>query len=103
MSITRISKLKFDKFNPQRTAEVQLVTEERDWFSAPGGNVIGAVLMDKIDSDWSYVVLGHDERGKYRCIDLGVSHSTQEEAESELRTKMLGYAESGQIEFPQGD
>jgi hypothetical protein len=103
MAINRINKSQFDEFNPPRSETIQQLTEERAWFADSSNNVAGTVLLDKTDEDWSYVVLGRDERGDFRCIDMKVSLPIQADAERELQGRMQEYERSGQTVFPQGD
>lgn len=103
MAIEKIQKSQFDLFNPGRTAMIQMLTEERAWFADAKRNVLGTVLLDKIDNDWSYVVLGRDEQSDFRSIDMNANFATQADAESELLEKMRQYEESGRAVFAQGD
>lgn len=102
-SSNRINKHQFDEFNPPRSEVIQPLTEEIAWFADSGNIVAGTVLLDKTDKDWSYVVLGRDERGDFRCIDMKVSLPIQADAERELQGKMQEYERSGQTVFPRGD
>jgi hypothetical protein len=65
--------------------------------------VLGAVVLDRIDDDWSYVVFGRDEHGIFRAIDLKVSLPSQEIAAEQLREKMREHLSTGATVFPQGD
>jgi hypothetical protein len=49
------------------------------------------------------MVLGRDEAGVFRCIDLGVSIPTQVEARNLLQAKLADHSKTGQETFPQGD
>ena len=76
---------------------------EVEWFSDLLGRVLGAVVLDLVDNDWSYVVLGRDERGLFRCIDMRVSIEAREKAAEKLREKMETHLSTGAKVFPQGD
>jgi hypothetical protein len=68
-----------------------------------GGKVIGLVARDKADNDWSIGVLGPDERGQFRAIDMKVNIEDRDSAREELRAKMEKAIASGRTVFPQGD
>jgi hypothetical protein len=57
--------------------------EERAWFRL--GDVLGAVVFDKKDSDWSIVALMPDTAGVYRFVDGEVSFLSQEGATAALK------------------
>ena len=61
---------------------------EIEWFSDPIARVLGVVIYDLADDDFSYVVLGRDEHGLFRAIDLQASIESQEQAGEALREKM---------------
>jgi hypothetical protein len=77
--------------------------EEVEWVSDLLKRVLGAVVLDRIDDDWSYVVFGRDEHGIFRAIDLKVSLPSQEIAAEQLREKMREHLSTGATVFPQGD
>lgn len=58
--------------------------------------------MDKIDRDWSYVVLGRDELARFSAIDQDVSLPTADKAREALHTKMLQYNMAGKKVSPKG-
>jgi len=41
--------------------------EEVEWVADLLERVLGAVVRDRIDNDWSYAVLGRDEHGIFRA------------------------------------
>ena len=74
-AMKEISKAEFNshKIMRQKTLAERLagrkVSEEKQWFAH--GKLLGVVLLDLIDNDWSFVVLSKQGRG-YRTHDLGV-------------------------------
>ena len=78
-----------------------IMIREAEWFEDDEGVVIGLVGMDTTDKDWMYVVLGPDQNGSMRGISMDSSIETQDQAQSELLTKMKEFASSGDIVFPQ--
>jgi hypothetical protein len=57
-------------------------TEERAWYAHR--NLLGIVLFDKVDSDWSFVALLKESNG-FHAYDVGASFPTAEAAEVALR------------------
>ena len=80
-------------------AFIQSLTEECAWFTHD--HLLGIVLLDRVDGDWSIVVQGKDRNGKYRCIDMAVSFSSEAEAEERL-LEMFQKHEKETV-FSQGD
>jgi len=58
---------------------------------AAGAIVVGAVLLDLVDKDWSWVVLTK-LKGTFRAIDLGTSCATPEKAREQLHASMRQHA-----------
>jgi hypothetical protein len=79
------------------------IYEEVEWFADPLGRVIGTVVYDRTDNDWSYVVLGRDEHGTFRGIHNVVSLPDRETAAEQLRDRITEYLRIGVDVFPQGD
>jgi hypothetical protein len=78
------------------------MSREVEWWADVQERVIGTVLLDLTDKDWAWIVLGRDERGLFRAIDVGASVVTQEKARLELQEALLKHATSGEV-FPQHD
>jgi hypothetical protein len=98
-----ISKQRFDALCRSRRPTTAYVSREVEWFSDDEERVLGLVLLDTVDNDWLWRVLGRDEAGVFRCIDLGVSIPTQDEARNLLQSKLNEYAQTRLKTFPQGD
>jgi len=62
--------------------------QEFAWFESDDGRVLGVQFIDRYDRDFSWTVLGRDERGQFRSVDLNASLSTAEEARAELAASM---------------
>jgi len=63
------------------------------WFATGNDKVLGVVLKDKIDNDFSWVVLTQNEDAPaYTCIDMDASLPTLGDAVTILHQKMLEYA-----------
>jgi hypothetical protein len=102
MTIIEITKARFEALCFLRLPTAKLFSEEREWYTDQNENVLGVVLFDTVDEDWSYVVLGRDEVARFRGIDNDVSLHTIEEAWNVLHEKMSQYSTAGKHIFSQG-
>lgn len=102
VKIKPIPKARFEALCFLRRPNAKLFAEEREWYADQDENILGIVLLDKIDHDWSYVVLGRDELASFAAIDQNVSLPTVDAAREELHNKMLQYSAAGEKVFPQG-
>jgi HJR/Mrr/RecB family endonuclease len=98
MSLKEISLNKFEKYNHRSDPFANVIGEQRFWFADDDVNLIGTVILDKIDNDWSHVIMALDEDGQYRFTDGGVSDDTSHQAIEKLTQKMNEYADQGKIE-----
>lgn len=103
MAIHSISKAEWLAFGPDRNPMLDAIATEKAWFRDDAKNVIASLFVDHADKDWNFVVLGRDERGKFRWIAGDSSFETRELALEKLTAKMLEFEKSGETVFPQGD
>jgi hypothetical protein len=103
MAVKSLSKYEFDRRQPARDPMAAQFAEERDWYTDDEGNLLGVLLWDRVDRDWAFVILGRDERGRFRAIETDVSIPDEATARSLLTTAMDKIASRGQAVFPQGD
>lgn len=86
-----------------RQPEITLFTDELAWFACKREKVLGMVLLDLIDKDYSWVIFGRDELQRYRAIDVKVSLSTFDDACDDLFRAMASAVEAADEFFHQGD
>jgi hypothetical protein len=103
MPIREISLNEFNARGPLRGPDVGTLIQEQAWFASDDGPVIGVLTLDAVDKDWGYIVLGPDEHGDFRGIDLAVSLKSRGEAQDGLIAAMEAALSSGRQDFPQGD
>lgn len=103
MSVKTIKKSEFDKLRPPSRLPFDVPIKETEWYSDENGVIVGTVFLDKSDNDWNYVILGPDENGQHRFIDVGSSLADEHTAKKQCIAKILEYAKSGETVFPQGD
>jgi hypothetical protein len=82
--VHQIDLKEFNKHKIGRAPYYLMPTEERFWYKHE--DRLGIVLFDKIDKDWSFVVLCEHRDGRYRCYDLGTSFKDSKSAEAALQT-----------------
>lgn len=67
-----------------RLSRVHYIAEELSWWGSLDERLIAMVARDKIDNDYSWIILARDELGRFRCADLKTSYPTQWHAEEGL-------------------
>ena len=103
MAVKSISRERFNALCRTKHIAADQISREMEWFADEDERVLGLVLMDLQDKDWAWMILGRDEAGLFRAIDLGCSITTQAEAGELLKTKLTEHVKTGQTVFPQGD
>ncbi|PRD56747.1 restriction endonuclease [Sphingobacterium gobiense] len=98
MALKRISEDTFNDYNFTKTPSLIGLVREEHWFSDDAENLLGTVLIDLIDKDWSIVIMALEEDGEYRFTDGEVSIEEEDEAIDRLKTKMSAIAKAGKIE-----
>jgi hypothetical protein len=43
------------------------------WFATADDRLIGALIRDRVDNDYGWVLLARNDTGIYRCIDMAAS------------------------------
>jgi hypothetical protein len=71
-----------------RLSSVHYIAVELSWWASQDEPLIAMVSRDKIDSDYSWVMLARDAIGRFRCVDLKTDFPTQWHAEEALRFAM---------------
>ncbi len=98
----KISKARFEALSYARVPYVKMISDEIEWYSNENNAVLGTILVDNIDNDYVAMVMGRDEAGVFRFIDMCHSIESIEEARSTLIEKMELHSKDGAEEFPQG-
>ena len=98
MAFKKITEDVFNDYNLVKYPTLIGIVIEEHWFSDDEANIIGTVLFDKIDKDWSYVIMALEEDGKYRFTDGEVSIEGGKEAIGRITAKMKEIARIGKIE-----
>lgn len=80
-----------------------MISDEREWWANSEEKNLGIVLFEQPDQQWFWIILGRDERGVFRCVDINHSIETQEEASSELQQKLAEWGTRPEEDSFQGD
>jgi len=99
-----ISKLRFEALaGYARQPQTVVYSEELAWFEHGGERVLGIVIRDRTDGDYSGVVFGRDERLRYRWTGMTGFVSSERRAKALLRPAMEQAAMAADEEHHQGD
>lgn len=101
-TIRSISKPRFEALSYARVPIAQEFSQEIEWFSSKNNAILGVILFDKPDKDYTYILLGRDEVGIFRYIDGKHSIISCEAARESLIVTMELFFNEGITEFPQG-
>jgi hypothetical protein len=91
------------KFQSEFARAVQQRIKEVEWWADKQRRILGTLVHDVPDDDWSPIVLGRDELGRFRCIEALAAIADQAHASRALQHKMREYLSSGLHTFPQHD
>ncbi|WP_420839350.1 hypothetical protein [Bradyrhizobium oropedii] len=90
--LVEIKELSFRRFNAlagySRDPATVTVFEEAEWYATGDERVIGMVVRDIEDNDWGWIILGRDERLRYRAIDANSSMASIADARRDLMKEM---------------
>lgn len=75
-----ITRDEFDAYQPLRAPDSERLYEEVEWFADEMGNIIGSIIRDRTDDDWSWVMMGRDV---FRAIELDTCLPTPQKLKSD--------------------
>lgn len=101
--IKEISKQRFDALTFAVLPTAHLVFEEITWFSDENEHFLAAIVFDKIDNDWGFVILARNEKHIFNCIDANHSFEKIADAKDALLKKIAEYIASDEHIHPQDD
>ncbi|SCB52342.1 ribosomal protein L30 [Bradyrhizobium yuanmingense] len=79
------------------------VFEEAEWYITGDERLIGMVVRDLEDDDWGWIILGRDERLRFRAIDANSSMASISDARRDLMKEMEFHNGEPDDSFYQGD
>ncbi|MNS03175.1 hypothetical protein D3C72_345040 [compost metagenome] len=71
-----------------RDPRLVAVVQEFAWFETDDGRVLGVQTWDRFDRDFGWIVLGQDERARFRAVDVDSSIASAEAAREALIASM---------------
>jgi hypothetical protein len=101
LPVESILESEFEAFGPARHPVLRLFADEKEWYADRRKAILGVLLLDKTDRDWTYAILGKDKAGTFRWIDGQVNIKEREDARDQLIKAMVEVHDSGQTVFPQ--
>lgn len=86
-----------------RKPALVIVAEEKEWYASGDERLIGVLLRDRTDGDFVLAILAHDERKRFRAINVNVSLPRLDIARIELFAHMQEQYAKPDAAFYQGD
>jgi hypothetical protein len=96
-SIQSLLKAEFDALGLFRHPNTDMTSEEKEWFASLDRRVVGAVVRDRIDNDWLYVLWARDAEGNFQADDLQINIDTRETARHRLLEAMENWLKKPKI------
>ena len=86
-----------------REPTILLFIKEQAWFATVDERLIGVITKDRQDADFGWVILGRDERLRYRAIDQNASLPTFEDSRDQMFAAMARHIVMPNEDYHQGD
>jgi hypothetical protein len=102
-SLTPFSLKEFDKRTNHTYWLITPFNAAQEHWADKRGKLLGVVTLDQVDHDHGYAMLGRDEHGQFRAVDVARSHPSIEEARNALHSIMRTISTCSLALFPQED
>jgi hypothetical protein len=99
--LTRISLAEFHERTGHAYPPVSRFHFTREHWAERSGVLLGVLVLDRIDHDYGYVVLGRDQRDRFRAIEAACSYLSIDKARTALGAAMREIIAGGAAVFPQ--
>lgn len=86
-----------------RQPDVSYMAEEIGWYEHGDERVLGLLVRDRGDNDFSGLILARDRKLRFRAVDMTGFYAHPRNAEVELRREMERIAAEPDAEYDQGD
>jgi len=86
-----------------RDPKIVLYVEEIGWYATPDERLIGIVVHDRFDQDFGCVILGRDERLRFRAIDVNSSLPSRDDIHRRLLDAIKEQYDQPDNAYHQGD
>ena len=104
ITVKNITEQKFNAYvGITRNPMLFSIAKEIAWYSNENETIVGVILLDFSDNDYNPLLLGRDEVGRFRAIDLSTSYPKFEDAENWLINTIKWLSGLDKKVFPQGD
>lgn len=101
-----VKRIDIKRFNAvaahSRSPAAAYMSRELDWFANESETLLATLMVDTVDDDYVGVILGRDDAGRFRCIDVESSLPTQEDAAVWIERAMNWHGRDGQRIYSQG-
>lgn len=102
--LVELSRRRFDALAAYtRLPSILLFIKELAWFATADERLIGVITEDRHDRDFGWVLLGRDERLRYRAIDQNASLPTAEASREQMFAAMARHIMLPDEAYHQGD
>jgi hypothetical protein len=99
-----LSRLRFDALAGYSRGPGTLIhSVELEWYSESDEKILGVVIQDAEDEDYSCIVLGRDRVGRYRAVDVMPFFDTVQETREAMPAVLQSWAARDVADFEQGD
>jgi len=89
IEIKQINKNRFDIFMLfTRHPNIHFIAKELEYYSNEDTSLLGTILFDYTDKDYSFVILARDENKQFRCFHPKTDFKTIDDAREELINSM---------------
>src|SRR5258708_37426774 len=100
----KISPIRFDALaGYARHPAASYIAEEMGWYEHGGERVLGLLIRDKDDNDFSGLVFARDRKLRFRVVHMTGFDARRRHAEVKLRREMERIAAEPDAEYRQGD
>lgn len=84
-----ITQARFNLFTiGTRDSRAYYLYEELTYWSDLDENVIGVVIQDRVDNDFSWILMVRDRLGRFRAVNGNVNMASKRRAEADLRLRI---------------
>jgi len=102
--VTRLDRRKFDALAGYiRRPETLVFGQELEWYSDASERVLGLLIRDIADGDFGGVVLGRDERRRFRAVTVSPFSESVGSARELLFGEIVSWSRRPDSDFAQGD
>jgi len=98
-----LSRLRFDALAGYSRGPGTLVDSiELEWYSEAEEKVLGVLIQDTYDRDYSCVILARDRVGRYRAVEVPPFVPTVDQARQVMRAALQAWSAKDLVEYEQG-